>query len=107
MYPTRKEEKAVDTRKLYDYINYGGPLRKSVEIARHYGFNLIEPLNFSKRLPNNLTVAQKERIRKKDLSGFPSGKISILKKYFDDDMHRWPQPVLLCHILHDRHADFL
>lgn len=98
MYPTRKEEKAVDTRKLYDYIHYDGPLKKAVDIARHYGFNLIEPVSFSRRLPNTLSGSQKERMRKKDLSGFPPGRMSILKKYFDEEMDKWPQPVTISHI---------
>jgi len=98
MYPTKKEESIKDLRGLQNFVDYDGPLKDAVEIARHYGFNLIEPVKFSRRLPSVLTENQKERARKKDLSVFPPGRMAILKKYLDENMDKWPQPVLLSHI---------
>ena len=77
---------------------YRGSLQKAVDIAECYGFTLVEPITITKRLPTGLPKFKKEALREKDFSDFPKEYMSTLKKYIDGEMHRFAQPIMLCHI---------
>ena len=78
---------------------YKGSLEKSVETARHYGFNLVQPLTINKRLPLIISKAKKESLKIKDFSDFPGDYMSTLKKYIDEEMHKFAQPIMFCHVI--------
>jgi len=78
---------------------YKGPLNKVVDTAKHYGFCLFEPLTITSRLPSTLTRAKKNLLKERDFSGFPKDYMSTLKKYIDEEMHKFSQPIMICHIV--------
>ncbi|HJN62753.1 MAG TPA: His/Gly/Thr/Pro-type tRNA ligase C-terminal domain-containing protein [Candidatus Paceibacterota bacterium] len=78
---------------------YKGPLKSAIETARYYGFKLSPPLTITKRLPTTLTKAKREFLKEKDFSDFPKDYMSSLKKYIDDEMHKIPQPIMVCHVI--------
>jgi len=80
-------------------FSYRGPLIKSVDTARHYGFRLIEPVTITKRLPMALSKSKKESLKGKDFSDFPKDYMSTLKRYIDEDMYKFAQPVMFCHVV--------
>jgi histidyl-tRNA synthetase len=78
---------------------YKGALRRPIETARYYGFNLVQPLTINKRLPSIITKAKKESLKTKDFSDFPRDYMSTLKKYIDEEMHKLAQPIMFCHVI--------
>jgi histidyl-tRNA synthetase len=82
---------------LQNSYSYKGPLNKVIDTARHYGFNLIEPISVSKKIPSS--IVKNNLIKTRDLSDFPKDYMSTLKKYMDDEMHKFSQPIMFCHIV--------
>jgi histidyl-tRNA synthetase len=79
-------------------FSYKGPLSKSINTARHYGFRLIEPVPINKRLPITLSRSKKESLKGRDFSDFPKDYMSTLKKYIDEEMYKFAQPIMFCHV---------
>lgn len=87
------------------YFTYKGPedFSTAIDVARHYGFHLIEPIEPKKKL--NKKAEEKQGKVKREKTGewyiHLEDKFAELDKYIHD-MKGWPQPALVCHTLHPR-----
>ncbi|MEX2368791.1 MAG: His/Gly/Thr/Pro-type tRNA ligase C-terminal domain-containing protein [Candidatus Paceibacterota bacterium] len=87
------------------HFKYKGPKKfaTAINIARHYGFHLIEPVKPKRTLSRRAREVQGKT--KRDKSGewyiHLEDKFAELNKYIND-MEGWPQPPLVCHTLHPR-----
>jgi len=99
MHKQKNLEVQVEKPIFFESCLYRGPLEKAINTARHFGFTLIEPMTITKRLPATITKAKKVALKEKDFSDFPRDYMSTLKKYIDDELHKFAQPVLFCHVI--------
>lgn len=87
------------------YFRYKGPedFSTAIDVARHYGFHLMEPIEPSKDLQKQAKKQQGEVKREKTGEWYIhlEDKFAELKKYIDE-MKGWPQPALISHTLHPR-----
>jgi histidyl-tRNA synthetase len=87
------------------YFTYKGPedFSTAIDIARHYGFHLVEPIDATKKLRKQAEEHQGKV--KKEKSGewyiHLEDKLAELNQYINN-MEGWPQPPLVCHTLHPR-----
>lgn len=87
------------------HFKYKGPKKfaTAIDVARHYGFHLIEPLEPKKTLNKKAKEVQGKLKREKagEFYIHLGDKFTELDKYIND-MKGWPQPALVCHTLHSR-----
>lgn len=87
------------------YFTYKGPedFSSAIDVARHYGFHLIEPIEPTKKLKKHAKEHQGKV--KKEKSGewyiHLEDKLAELHEYIHN-MEGWPQPALVCHTMHPR-----
>lgn len=97
--PGLREIIAEEKKPKLGQYQYRGPLKRSVKIAEHYGFTIIKPITITKRLPLAISKNKKKTLNDDTISMLPRGEISVLKKYIDEKMAQWPQPVMFCHVV--------
>lgn len=87
------------------YFTYKGPedFSTAIDVARHYGFHLTEPIEPEEALEKKAKERQGEVKKEKTGEWYIhlEDKFAELKKYIED-MQGWPQPALICHTLHPR-----
>jgi histidyl-tRNA synthetase len=97
--PGLREKIGEEKKSQLGSYQYKGPLKRSVKIAEHYGFTLVKPITITKRLPLAISKNKKKTLNDETISMLPKGEISVLKKYIDEEMAKWPQPVMFCHVV--------
>lgn len=87
------------------HFKYKGPKKfaTAINIARHYGFHLIEPVKPKKPLSKKAKEVQGKVAREKSGEWYIhlEDKFAELSKYINE-MEGFPQPTLVCHTLHPR-----
>jgi histidyl-tRNA synthetase len=88
-----------------DNLAYNGPedFETAVDVARHYGFHLSEPIESHSELDAKAEEHQGEWNREKTGEWYIhlGDKLAELKHYIEN-MHGWPQPAMICHTIHPR-----
>lgn len=88
-----------------DNLRYKGPedFTTALEVAQHYGFHLVEPIEPDKALDKQAKKHQGERDREKTGEWYIhlGDKLAELKHYIDN-FQNWPQPTMVCHSIHPR-----
>jgi histidyl-tRNA synthetase len=97
--PGLREKIGEEKKPKLGQYQYKGPLKRSVKIAEHYGFTIVKPITITKRLPLAISKNKKKSLNDDTISMLPKGEISVLKKYIDGEMIKWPQPVMFCHVV--------
>lgn len=93
---TATSEESVDVRSMTPRFNYEGPFKKAVEIARHYGFQLVEPVQIKKK-------GKKKGGRKNDdIRYLEPHYREALFEHYKDELSHFPQPLMICHTRHHR-----
>jgi len=87
------------------YFTYKGPkdFSTAIDVAQHYGFHLIEPIEAQKNLDRKARKVQGKVKREKSGEWYIhlGDKFAELNQYIRH-MEGWPQPALVCHTLHSR-----
>jgi histidyl-tRNA synthetase len=86
-------------KKFYD-LKYSGPFEKGVDIAKYYGFRLIEPLKI-KRVDKVekliLIKTRKTNEPQQEFSIEPERRIAMIRTFMDEKIGQLPKPIMICH----------
>lgn len=63
-------------------LRYDGPYKSGIDVAEYYGFHLVQPTK----------VTKDDRVK-----NFPPERIALLRRYLEQGMDAWAQPVMLTH----------
>ena len=94
MFPISTDEPIQYKELSIPTISYSGPLKKAVDVAQFYGFNLLQPVKVSR---NEKMLVGKERKRCKEVKNtrlvkydnmgmMPEEKISIINWYLKQEI---------------------
>lgn len=106
MAQTKHHEAVLVNKDTESYYRYKGPFKKAVDVANHYGYKLVQPLEPTDEIQKTIKeeTGEKKRDRTDKVGEWyidPADKLAEVHEYMHE-MKGWSQPSMVCHTLHPR-----